>query len=542
MATNKESEIAINVKVEDNASKQLKGINDQVSNTGKVANTSSQGTNLFGGALSAVSKIASSIIVAQILTKVFNAIVDIGTASFESAFNLSEFNAKLGTIFQDNQTKIDEFNKSVNSFGFDIPNQEIDQIREYALSLVNVGYSTSDTEKLLKQLGDVTLVVGKEKFGTFIEVLKKVGERGHMTAREFLLMQTSGIDLGSAIGVSDEKLQEMVDNGQVGVKDLQKAFEKLTGAGGKYAGATERYNKSLAGSWDDVVDKVDRLKESIGEKLTPIISTALDWINNTWKTLQEKFTPVWDRLKPIFDSIGSSLNIIFSTIGTAFNGPELKGLGEQLNTAFSDWLVQQVQDFATKLKEFCDWLATPDGVKMIESLKQVVENTAIMFQNLVNFFTDPATKKAFDDIIEMVKQITNPFYNFYTAVDKALKKWEEFTGVKSKKVPTNSNGGTDTTELLPYVPYTKIEDYKNALGTSFFAGGSTIVGERGPERVTLPKGTSITPANKTSQGNSVTFVINGNIFGMDNFKNLVTGVLNDVQSNQNMKSKYNLTI
>ncbi len=63
----------------------------------------------------------------------------------------------------------------------------------------------------------------------------------------------------------------------------------------------------------------------------------------------------------------------------------------------------------------------------------------------------------------------------------------------------------------------------NALGSTNFEGGQTLVGEYGPELVNLPAGSRITPASQTQQilqnGNKidVKIDIHGNIYGEDDF-------------------------
>lgn len=59
----------------------------------------------------------------------------------------------------------------------------------------------------------------------------------------------------------------------------------------------------------------------------------------------------------------------------------------------------------------------------------------------------------------------------------------------------------------------------NATGTSFFSGGATIVGERGPELVTLPRGSAVYSNQKTRQlmaGQMAPVVVQLNIDRIDN--------------------------
>ena len=73
----------------------------------------------------------------------------------------------------------------------------------------------------------------------------------------------------------------------------------------------------------------------------------------------------------------------------------------------------------------------------------------------------------------------------------------------------------------------KITPQKHALGTLSSTGGLSLVGEYGPELVNLPKGSSVTPANKTTQllqgGRKIECHIHvaGNIYGEQDFMNKI---------------------
>ena len=63
------------------------------------------------------------------------------------------------------------------------------------------------------------------------------------------------------------------------------------------------------------------------------------------------------------------------------------------------------------------------------------------------------------------------------------------------------------------------------MGTSYFGGGTTVVGEYGPELVNLPRGTQVMSNNQTQQAMSgdrnVTVNLNvaGNVLGNREFFN-----------------------
>jgi Flp pilus assembly pilin Flp len=74
----------------------------------------------------------------------------------------------------------------------------------------------------------------------------------------------------------------------------------------------------------------------------------------------------------------------------------------------------------------------------------------------------------------------------------------------------------------------KIDDIPRlAAGGMITQGGSAIVGERGPELLSLPRGASVAPLRGGGGGMVVNLVINGDINGMDDFEQKVTSVIRD---------------
>ena len=66
-----------------------------------------------------------------------------------------------------------------------------------------------------------------------------------------------------------------------------------------------------------------------------------------------------------------------------------------------------------------------------------------------------------------------------------------------------------------------------AAGGRITQSGSAIVGERGPELVSLPRGASVAPLRGGGAGMTINLTINGDINGMDEFEEKVTSVIRD---------------
>lgn len=82
---------------------------------------------------------------------------------------------------------------------------------------------------------------------------------------------------------------------------------------------------------------------------------------------------------------------------------------------------------------------------------------------------------------------------------------------------------------------------KNAAGTSFYGGGATMVGERGPELVQLPRGSKINSASETRNASTSTPITNNiTINGYDKNPRELAQMVADYIARSNKLSTYNM--
>ena len=74
--------------------------------------------------------------------------------------------------------------------------------------------------------------------------------------------------------------------------------------------------------------------------------------------------------------------------------------------------------------------------------------------------------------------------------------------------------------VIPHIP-------RLAAGGRITQSGSAIVGERGPELLSLPRGASVAPLKGGGAGMTINLVINGDVNGFDDFQAKVTAVVRD---------------
>jgi tape measure domain-containing protein len=143
-----------------------------------------------------------------------------------------------------------------------------------------LAYGSSATEVIgeLRMLGNVAAGVGAPiqdltyLFGT----LRAQGKAMTIDIRQFA---GRGIpiykELANVMGVGVDKVSELVEQGKVGFKEVQQAFENMTGEGGMFFNLMEKQSKSLSGLASQLGDAVDIMFNDMGRAQEGFLASAL---------------------------------------------------------------------------------------------------------------------------------------------------------------------------------------------------------------------------------------------------------------------------
>lgn len=246
------------------------------------------------------------------------------------------------------------------------------------------------------------------------------------------------------------------------------------GIGLLVAGLVLLYKKCVP--FRNFVDKMFAgLVKWIKETILPILKEIGKSLLNFWnsvlvpfgKWLSETFGPAF---KAVFEIIGSVVGPIFKTIG--------------------DYIENSLKIFKG-LIDFLTGVFTGDWDLAWQGIKEIVVGTIDKITDLWN------------DLKDLIQAPIKAVVNIEKKVYGDDKGWNPLTGVAG---------------MIG----------KNAIGTNYYKGGYTWVGERGPELMKLPGGTQIktnSQSNKMVNGNSnlpsIQVIIQGNVIGNESFINQV---------------------
>lgn len=206
------------------------------------------------------------------------------------------------------------------------------------------------TVATLRMLGD-TAGGNAQKLDSITRGFVKAMLKGKVDMESLNMIAEAGVpifqDLAAVMGRKvDAKFFKAISAGAVSTKDLEKAFKKLTGEGGKFFKGMEISSRTTSGLWSTFKDNVSLTAAAFGEALSPAVKMLIKdltglaqkaraWANANKEIISEKvmrfFTFLRDNLGTIskwMKRIGIGLAIFvslmallktFITIMTAVN-------------------------------------------------------------------------------------------------------------------------------------------------------------------------------------------------------------------------------
>lgn len=273
-----------------------------------------------------------------------------------------------------------------------------------------------------------------------------------------------------------------------------------------------------------------------------IFSNAVEWIKNAWNGMVEWFTG-------IFNGIGQALSNVWQAITTAFNNVTafLQNWGPTI-LAIMFWpfslLVGLVITFKDQIMAVLNalWSGISAGFQAVTGFIQAVFQTASavvmavwspiagffggvwaqirgIFSGVGNFFgavfgwAANAASGALNSIIGVASGVYNAIASFFRPIGTVAGNMIGGTirGVVNGIIGMVQNGLNSFISMIngaagiinkipgvhiPGIPHIGLP--RLAFGAKNYAGGVTLVGERGPELVNLPKGADVYTATQTA--------------------------------------------
>ncbi|MCO5229611.1 MAG: hypothetical protein M9958_00505 [Chitinophagales bacterium] len=190
-------------------------------------------------------------------------------------------------------------------------------------SLVSSGHDPNKTNKMLSQIGDVSL--GKEdRFNGLLSAFTNVQKEGKLTEGSLQQLNDAGfkplVSLNHATGESMDSLQKRFEQGKISILDLEKAFESATGPGGEFEDKLKAIAESPMDKWDLFKTKIFELSSAFGEVLMPVFSKGIDLLNIGFDWLSTGIDWTVNVLSNLATWVDKNSVLVYSLAGAVLGG------------------------------------------------------------------------------------------------------------------------------------------------------------------------------------------------------------------------------
>jgi tape measure domain-containing protein len=459
----------------------------------------------------------------------------IGLFGLKTASSLEQ--AQIGfTTMLGSAEKAQSFIAQMTDFAKKTP-FEFTDVQTAASQLLAFGFASKDVLPTLTAVGDAAagLGTGAEGVGRITKALGQIKAKGRIQSDELLQLYEAGIPaldlLAKKLGKTTKETQEMVTDGLV---PADTAITALTeGMEQRFGGLMEKQSHTLGGIFSNLKDNVTlglaNAMKPVTEELKYLMpgairttGVAMDWLGQTMGRLVAKeqqwrkdgtFTRLWERAKEVGSDLASvwrnSLWPAIQDLTSALGGKA--GLLAPLGAALA--ILSWMADHPDAAKAIFDGAAIAITSWKLTSLILGVRN-AMIGLNLA-MAANPITL-----VIAAVAALTLGLGFLYTKLNDGRPIWETALAAVSPfafvllTVKNHLDGILTKLGLLKkekdnYVKGTgNIGPWAGGLGSEGAGGGAvgamarggivssgglSLVGERGPELLTLPRGSRVDP-------------------------------------------------
>lgn len=313
--------------------------------------------------------------------------------------------------------------------------------------------------------------------------------------------------------------------GKIDLAEVSRRMGEFAGAVGAVIGVLGQVGGLIGAAWGAVVDAFKRLMADLQpgidwftQNVWPALQLIGAWIGSQFKGAFDAVVQAVKDVNKVFQDMGLNINVLslllvpFIAVAGLVVGALLLVVGGFVGVILI--IAKIIQKCAEVTSAFIEFVRTAinKGAEFASGVGRAVDQTARFFGELpgrvgaalaslwsaaaghFNAFRDSAVRWANDTVGAIVGAFTSLPGRISSAVSSAI-----------------SSAGSSVSSFLGSI---KLPGH--ASGTPYAPGGLTLVGERGPELVNLPRGSQVTQAWKTREmssesggGGGVTINFNG---------------------------------
>jgi tape measure domain-containing protein len=219
-------------------------------------------------------------------------IVSFGKAVVDSLVNYEYFSSSLRTLMQGDAGAAKALETQLVALAKTTPFSLL-EIQDATKQLLAYGFSANKVTTNIKMLGDVAAAL-KIPFGDIAYLYGTLKTQGRAFSKDINQFTGRGIpivaELAKQFGVADSEIMKMVEDGKVGFKEVEKAFQSMTSEGGMFFNMMEEQTKTVGGKISALGDSYEQLKVNIGKSQDGIIASSVSFADRLVANLSKAFS------------------------------------------------------------------------------------------------------------------------------------------------------------------------------------------------------------------------------------------------------------
>jgi tape measure domain-containing protein len=239
-----------------------------------------------------------------------------GIKAVTSAANFEQTQVAFATLIGD-AAKAEQTLAQLRELGAKTP-FEFPELADAGRKLIAFGEGADTVAATLARIGDVSAGV-QAPVNEIAELYGKARVQGRLFAEDINQLTGRGIpiigELAKQFGLSDSQIKKLVETGQVGFPEIERAFINMTSQGGKFSGMMAAQSRTTNGLFST-------LKDTIGE----VFLTLGTPINDAIRPMVEQAISLVQRLAPLAAEAGQKVREAMQYVIALFKSGQITNL------------------------------------------------------------------------------------------------------------------------------------------------------------------------------------------------------------------------
>ena len=240
------------------------------------------------------------------------AAMGVGVKAVNSAADFEQTKVAFTTLIGD-AAKAEQTLAKLRKLGAETP-FEFPELADAGRKLIAFGESADTVPETLRRIGDVSAGI-QAPIGEIAEIYGKARVQGRMFAEDINQLTGRGVpvigELAKQFGVNESQVRKLVETGQVGFPQIEKAFINMTSQGGKFAGMMETQSKTTKGLFSTLKDAFGEVFLALGtpinDAIRPLVAEAINLVSQLAPMAAEAGKNVKDGIMFIIAAFKSGL-------------------------------------------------------------------------------------------------------------------------------------------------------------------------------------------------------------------------------------------